>query len=54
MARYGADAIGILGSARATNEENYLTQKFARTVIGTNNVDCCARVCHTPSGVALK
>ena len=54
IARHGPDAIGILGSARATNEENYLTQKFARAVIGTNNVDCCARVCHTPSGVALK
>jgi len=52
--RHGADAIGMLGSARATNEDNYLAQKFARTVIGTNNVDCCARVCHTPSGVALK
>lgn len=52
--RYGPDSIGMLGSARATNEENYLTQKFARTLVGTNNVDCCARVCHTPSGVALK
>ncbi len=52
--RHGADSIGVLGSARATNEENFLTQKLARTVIGTNNVDCCARVCHTPSGVALK
>jgi formate dehydrogenase major subunit len=53
-ARHGADAIGVLGSARATNEENYLAQKFARMVIGTNNVDCCARVCHTPSAKALK
>ena len=52
--RWGPDAIGILGSARATNEENYLTQKFARAVIGTNNVDCCARVCHAPSAAALK
>ena len=52
--RYGPDSIGVLGSARATNEDNFLTQKLARTVIGTNNVDCCARVCHTPSGVALK
>ncbi len=49
-----ADAIGVLGSARATNEENYLAQKFARVVLGTNNVDCCARVCHTPSAKALK
>ncbi|HEU4845049.1 MAG TPA: formate dehydrogenase subunit alpha [Burkholderiaceae bacterium] len=53
-ARHGANAIGVLGSARATNEENYLAQKFARMVIGTNNVDCCARVCHTPSAKALK
>ncbi|MDN0076035.1 formate dehydrogenase subunit alpha [Crenobacter sp. SG2303] len=52
--RYGPDAIGVLGSARATNEENYLAQKLARMVIGTNNVDCCARVCHTPSAKALK
>lgn len=50
----GADSIGILGSARATNEDNYLAQKFARVVIGNNNIDCCARVCHTPSAAALK
>ncbi|WP_024301884.1 formate dehydrogenase subunit alpha [Pseudogulbenkiania sp. MAI-1] len=54
VARHGPDAIGVLGSARATNEENYLAQKFARVVLGTNNVDCCARVCHTPSAKALK
>jgi formate dehydrogenase major subunit len=54
IARCGADSIGVLGSARATNEENYLAQKLARTVIGTNNVDCCARVCHAPSAAALK
>jgi formate dehydrogenase major subunit len=52
--RDGADAVGVLGSARQTNEENYLTQKLARIVIGTNNVDCCARVCHAPSSTALK
>lgn len=51
---HGANSIGILGSARATNEENYLTQKFARVVVGTNNVDCCARVCHTPTAAAMK
>jgi formate dehydrogenase major subunit len=51
---HGPDAIGVLGSARATNEENYLTQKFARIALGTNNVDCCARVCHAPSAAALK
>ena len=54
VAAYGADAAGVLGSARATNEENYLAQKFARLVLGTNNVDCCARVCHQPSAKALK
>ena len=54
LASYGPDSIGVLGSSRATNEENYLTQKFARVVLGTNNVDCCARVCHTPSAAALK
>jgi formate dehydrogenase major subunit len=53
-AAYGPDSIGVLGSARATNEDNYLTQKFARVVLGTNNVDCCARVCHTPSAAAMK
>jgi formate dehydrogenase major subunit len=52
--RYGADSIGVLGSARATNEDNYVVQKFARMVIGTNNVDSCARVCHAPSAAALK
>ncbi|MGH9874500.1 MAG: formate dehydrogenase subunit alpha [Pyrinomonadaceae bacterium] len=50
----GPDSIAILGSARGTNEENYLAQKFARVVIGTNNVDCCARVCHTPTAAAMK
>jgi formate dehydrogenase major subunit len=54
LAAAGPDAVGVLGSARATNEENYLIQKFARVVAGTNNVDCCARVCHAPSAAALK
>ena len=40
----GPDAIGVLTSAKCTNEENYLLQKFARTVFGTNNVDHCARL----------
>ncbi|HEX6127134.1 MAG TPA: formate dehydrogenase subunit alpha [Pyrinomonadaceae bacterium] len=52
--RHGKESVAVLGSARATNEENYLTQKFARVVLGTNNVDCCARVCHTPSAAAMK
>ncbi|EPF32499.1 formate dehydrogenase-H subunit alpha, partial [Klebsiella pneumoniae subsp. pneumoniae CIP 52.145 = B5055] len=42
---YGPDAIQTTGSSRGTgNETNYVMQKFARAVIGTNNVDCCARV----------
>lgn len=52
-AQYGPDSIGIIGSARATNEENYLIQKFARAVIGTNNVENCARVCHQPTAKAM-
>jgi formate dehydrogenase major subunit len=52
-AAHGPDSIGVLGSARATNEDNYLTQKLARVVLGTNNVDCCARVCHAPSAAGL-
>jgi len=40
----GPDSIGVLSSAKFTNEENYVVQKFARAVIGTNNVDHCARL----------
>ncbi|MEM5874430.1 MAG: formate dehydrogenase subunit alpha [Candidatus Aenigmatarchaeota archaeon] len=46
---YGSDAIGIFASKRCTNEDNYLIQKFARVVIGTNNVDNAARLCHIPT-----
>jgi len=42
--KYGPDAVGILASAKVTNEENYLIQKFSRAAIGTNNVDHCARL----------
>jgi len=42
--KYGADSIGFLVSAKCTNEENYLMQKVARGLIGTNNVDHCARL----------
>ena len=42
--RHGPDSIGVLVSAKITNEENYLAQKFARAVLGTNNVDHCARL----------
>jgi predicted molibdopterin-dependent oxidoreductase YjgC len=41
---YGPDAIGILASAKCTNEENYLLQKMARAALGTNNIDHCARL----------
>jgi predicted molibdopterin-dependent oxidoreductase YjgC len=44
QSQHGADAIGVLSSARITNEENYLVQKFTRAVLGTNNVDHCARL----------
>jgi formate dehydrogenase major subunit len=54
IAQHGADSVGVLGSARATNEENYLVQKFARVALATNNVDCCARVCHAPTAAAMK
>jgi formate dehydrogenase major subunit len=50
----GPSSVGVFGSARATNEDNYLLQKFARAVLGTNNVDCCARVCHAPSATGLR
>jgi formate dehydrogenase major subunit len=52
--QHGPNSIGVLGSARGTNEENYLAQKFARVVLGTNNVDCCARVCHAPTAAGMK
>ncbi|BBO16266.1 formate dehydrogenase subunit alpha [Candidatus Brocadia pituitae] len=51
---YGPDAFGCLSSSRGTNEENYLAQKFTRAVMGTNNMDNCARVCHAPSVTGLR
>jgi len=45
--KYGPDSIMFLSSAKCSNEENYLLQKLARAVIGTNNVDHCARLCHS-------
>lgn len=52
--KYGADSVGMLVSGKITNEEAYLAQKFARTVIKTQNIDTCARLCHSPSEVALR
>lgn len=49
VATYGSDAVAGLASAKCTNEENYLFQKFIRAGIGTNNVDHCARLCHAPT-----
>jgi formate dehydrogenase major subunit len=51
---HGPDAIAGISSARCTNEENYLMQKFIRAVIGTNNIDCCARVCHSPTAFGMQ
>ncbi len=46
--------VGGLSSSRCTNEENYLFQKWVRAGLGTNNVDCCARVCHAPSAAGMR
>mgnify|MGYP003385383009 CR=1 FL=1 len=50
----GADSVGIVSSARATNEDNYAAQKLARAVLKTNNIDHCARICHSPTVAGLK
>jgi formate dehydrogenase alpha subunit len=52
--RHGPDALGVMTSSRSTNEAAYLLQKLFRTAIGTNNVDCCARVCHSSTAAALE
>lgn len=52
--KYGPDSIAGISSARGTNEENYLMQKFIRAVIGTNNIDSCARVCHSPTALGMQ
>jgi formate dehydrogenase major subunit len=54
QAKYGRDSIGGLVSSRCTNEEDYLVQKLVRAAFGNNNVDTCARVCHSPTGYGLK
>ncbi len=51
---HGPDSIAGISSARCTNEENYLMQKFLRAVIGTNNIDGCARVCHSPTALGMQ
>ena len=51
---YGPRAIGGITSSRCTNEETYIVQKLVRHVFGNNNIDTCARVCHSPTGYGLK
>ena len=52
--KYGSDSVGAISSSRCTNEETYLMQKIVRAVYGNNNIDTCARVCHSPTGYGLK
>ena len=54
QAKYGRASVGGLTSSRCTNEEAYLVQKLVRAAFGNNNVDTCARVCHSPTGYGLK
>ena len=54
QANYGKDAVGGITSSRCTNEETFLVQKLVRAGFGNNNVDTCARVCHSPTGYGLK
>lgn len=53
QASHGRDSIGGITSSRCTNEETYLVQKLIRAAFGNNNVDTCARVCHSPTGYGL-
>ena len=52
--KYGFDSVGAISSSRCTNEETYLMQKIVRAGYGNNNIDTCARVCHSPTGYGLK
>jgi formate dehydrogenase major subunit len=54
QAKYGKGAVGGITSSRCTNEETFLVQKLIRAAFGNNNVDTCARVCHSPTGYGLK
>lgn len=51
---HGVQSIAGISSSRCTNEENYLMQKFMRVVIGNNNIDGCARVCHAPTAFGMR
>jgi len=52
--KYGRSSVGGITSSRCTNEETFLVQKLVRAAFGNNNVDTCARVCHSPTGYGLK
>lgn len=52
--KLGPDALGGVSSARCPNEENYLMQKFFRVQVSTNNIDACARVCHSPTALGMQ
>ncbi len=54
QSRYGRESIGAITSSRCTNEEVFVLQKLVRAGFGNNNVDTCARVCHSPTGYGLK
>lgn len=54
QAKHGRDSVGGITSSRCTNEETFLVQKLVRAAFGNNNVDTCARVCHSPTGYGLK
>jgi formate dehydrogenase major subunit len=54
QSQYGKNSVGAVTSSRCTNEETFLVQKMVRAVFGNNNVDTCARVCHSPTGYGLK
>jgi formate dehydrogenase major subunit len=54
QAEHGRNSIGAISSSRCTNEEVYLVQKLVRAGFGNNNIDTCARVCHSPTGYGLK
>ena len=51
---HGSDAIAGISSARCSNEENFMFQKMIRQIVGTNNIDCCARVCHSPTAWGMQ
>jgi formate dehydrogenase major subunit len=53
VAKHGPDAVAAISSSRCTNEENYVLQKLFRAAVGTNNIDNCSRVCHSPTSLGL-